>query len=92
MERLQQLKNNLTKDFKKTKLEFEDEGRIGIIYLNAPKELNALSTTMRNEIGEIVLALDKDPKVKVILFMSLVERAFCAGADVTEFPSLTYES
>jgi len=47
---------------------------------------------MMREIGEIVNALDDDPKVKVILFMSLVEKAFCAGADITEFTSLTYES
>jgi enoyl-CoA hydratase/carnithine racemase len=92
MDRLQQLKNEITKGLKKIKLEFEDEGRIAVIYLNAPKELNALSSTMRSEICGLVLVLDKDPTVKVILFMSCVDRAFCAGADVTEFPSLTYES
>jgi len=46
---------------------------------------------MRHEIMQLVLALDKDPKVKVILFMSSVDKAFCAGADVTGFSTTTME-
>lgn len=36
-------------------------------------------------------SLDKDPKVKAIVMLSKVDKAFCAGADITEFTALTYE-
>ncbi|KRX06099.1 hypothetical protein PPERSA_09711 [Pseudocohnilembus persalinus] len=91
-ERLQKLQQELSQDQQKTELEFTDEGRVGIIYLNAPKELNALSDQMRKELSQKINALSQNPIVKVIVLLSKVEKAFCAGANIKEFGGFTYQN
>jgi enoyl-CoA hydratase/carnithine racemase len=44
------------------------------------------------ELGTALNELDKEEKVKVILIASKVDKAFCAGANITEFTKLTFES
>ncbi|KRX06100.1 hypothetical protein PPERSA_09712 [Pseudocohnilembus persalinus] len=90
-DRLQKLQQELSQNQQKTELEFADEGRIGIIYLNSPKELNALSDQMRYEISTKINALSQNDQVKVIVILSKCEKAFCAGANIKEFSDLTYE-
>src|SRR6478609_2834619 len=58
------------------------EGAAGILRLNRPKALNALTLEMTRE---IVTALDKfeaDPSVAVIILEGAGERGLCAGGDI----------
>lgn len=61
----------------------KDDG-IGIIRLNRPKVLNALSRRMFREIDEAVSDMEADADVKAVIFTGTGERAFSAGADIHE--------
>lgn len=58
------------------------EGNAGIITLNRPKALNALSLSMIREITRLLIEWKDDPKVRTIIIQSANEKAFCAGGDV----------
>ncbi|NOZ70903.1 MAG: enoyl-CoA hydratase [Chloroflexi bacterium] len=57
-----------------------DDG-VGLIQLNRPRALNALSPDLMAELGEALLTFDADPEVGCIV-ISGDERAFAAGADI----------
>lgn len=57
-----------------------DDG-VGLIQLNRPRALNALSPDLMAELGESLLTFDADPEVGCIV-ISGNERAFAAGADI----------
>lgn len=67
------------------KVETKVEDKIGYIYLNSPSDFNALSQTMRSAISEAVRSHEASNDVKVILMLSKVPKAFCAGANIKEF-------
>ena len=58
------------------------EGAMGVITLNRPKALNALSAAMIATIYETLGAWRDDDGVAAVLFEGNGERAFCAGGDV----------
>lgn len=58
---------------------------MGIIYLNSPKDLNSLDNLMMAEIGTALAYLNSRPNIKVIVLLSKVAKAFCAGANIKEF-------
>lgn len=60
-----------------------DDG-IGHVRINRPEKLNALTLEMYRELGEVMLRARDDESVRVILLSGTGERAFCAGADLTE--------
>ena len=63
---------------------------IARITLNRPKTLNAYNMEMRDELYQVLEAVKEDDEVGVVVFQGR-GRAFCAGADLTEFgtsPSL----
>lgn len=62
----------------------EVRGDAGLITLNRPEKMNAISNAMAVEIGEAVEELDADPDVGSIVLTG-AGRAFCAGADVSRF-------
>ena len=45
--------------------EIVDDGRVGIITINRPEVLNALSTQVIDELADVLQEFDADPKVKV---------------------------
>jgi enoyl-CoA hydratase/carnithine racemase len=55
------------------------------ITLNRPKALNAYNIQMRDELFETLSAANDDPEVQVIILKAAGEKAFCAGADLSEF-------
>ncbi len=55
--------------------------RVGLIRLNRPKALNALSPDLMVELGQALTAFDADPAVGCIVITGS-ERAFAAGADI----------
>ncbi len=64
---------------------YEKQDGIAYITLNRPKALNAYSIRMRDELYEVLGAIRDDPEVQVIILKGAGEKAFCAGADLTEF-------
>jgi enoyl-CoA hydratase/carnithine racemase len=64
----------------------ERRGPVGWLINNRPEQLNAMSSTMREELGQAWLELDADPEVRVIVHTG-EGRAFQTGVDVTEIAS-----
>ncbi len=67
------------------------EPPLGWIYLNRPDKLNAINETMIEELRHVVEEMERDSDVKVII-ISGVGKAFCAGADISYFKTLTPET
>jgi enoyl-CoA hydratase len=66
----------------------EREGRVGIVLMNRPKQLNALSGELMGAVVEALQELDADPAVRAIV-LGGGERAFAAGADIAELAAGT---
>ncbi len=64
---------------------YDKQDGTGYITLNRPQFLNAYNIQMRDELYQVLGAIRDDPEVKVAIFSGAGERAFCAGADLTEF-------
>ena len=64
---------------------YEKNEHIGYLTLNRPKALNAYNIRMRDELYEVLGAVRDDPEVRVVILKGAGEKAFCAGADLTEF-------
>lgn len=64
---------------------YEKKDNLAYVILNRPQALNAYNIKMRDELYEVLGALRDDPEVRVGIFRGAGERAFCAGADLTEF-------
>lgn len=60
------------------------KNKIGIIYLDRPKAINALNCQMIEEIDSALRDFEKNPEVRAILFDSKVQRGFSAGGDLKE--------
>jgi enoyl-CoA hydratase len=67
----------------------ETKGRVGIVRLNRPAALNALSTALMAEVRKAVTAFDADPAIGCIL-MTGSDKAFAAGADIKEMSGKSY--
>ncbi len=61
---------------------FERRGSIGLVTLNRPKALNALTLGMIRLFDPQLRAWIADPEVKAIVVQGAGEKAFCAGGDV----------
>jgi enoyl-CoA hydratase len=57
------------------------KGRVGVITLDRPKQLNALSPTLMAELGNALAALDADEGIGAIVVAGS-EKTFAAGADI----------
>lgn len=61
---------------------------VGTITLNRPDELNTFNSLLASELAAALLAMDADPKVRVIIVKG-AGKAFCAGIDVNELADKT---
>ncbi len=59
-------------------------GDIGVITLNRPKALNALTQTMCIAIYEALRDWQNDPAIKAVVVKGEGEKAFCAGGDIRQ--------
>jgi enoyl-CoA hydratase len=64
------------------------EGMVGVITLNRPQALNALSTKMVSELMAALDAFAKDDGVRCVVIAGN-DRAFSAGADIKEMADMT---
>ncbi|MEU9078551.1 enoyl-CoA hydratase [Kitasatospora sp. NPDC048538] len=67
----------------------ERRGRVGVITLDRPKALNALNTTLMNEVVAAAEEFDRDREVGALVVTGS-EKAFAAGADIKEMQSLDF--
>ena len=56
--------------------------RTGVIRLNRPRQMNALSDQLMDELGDALLAFDRDDGIAAIVLTGN-EKAFAAGADIS---------
>jgi len=64
-------------------------GRVGIVTLNRPKQLNALDDALMDALGEALLVLDGDDGIGVLVVTG-GPKAFAAGADIAAMADWTY--
>ncbi len=67
------------------------EGGAGVIRLNRPKAINALTQDMVEGIAAALADFVADPAVHLVLFEGEGDRGFCAGGDVRAMRSLVLE-
>jgi len=63
-------------------------GAVGILRLNRPRALNALSTSLLKELHKSLASLDSDDDIGAIVITGS-DKIFCAGADIKELKNLT---
>jgi len=67
----------------------EQKGRVGVVTLNRPKQLNALNAKLMQELAQALYAYDADPSIGAILITGN-EKAFAAGADIAAMKDFSY--
>ena len=67
----------------------EQENGLSIITINRPTKLNALNKATILELHEAFKSQDADSSVKVIVVTGTGEKAFVAGADISEFANFS---
>ena len=65
----------------------ERRGDVVWLTLNRPQRLNAIHLAMRDQLWAQLALLRDDPTVRVAVLQGAGDRAFSAGADITEFGS-----
>jgi len=66
----------------------ETAGRVGLVHLHRPKNLNALNAQLSRELLDALRSFDRDEAIGVMIVTGS-ERAFAAGADIEEMARKT---
>lgn len=64
---------------------YEKSENVAYITLNRPQVLNVYNVQMRDELYQILCAIKDDDEVKVTILKGAGNKAFCAGADLSDF-------
>ena len=67
------------------------ENNIATITINRPSKLNALNVNTIQELHEGFKSLDENPEIRAIIVTGSGEKAFVAGADISEFAHFSVE-
>ncbi|MCP5419567.1 MAG: enoyl-CoA hydratase [Gammaproteobacteria bacterium] len=67
----------------------ETHGAVGLVRLNRPKALNALSNGLVQDLGKALDAFEADDAIGCVVLTGS-DRAFAAGADITEMKDAGY--
>ncbi len=65
----------------------EEDGAVAIVTLDHPP-VNALSSQLVEELEEEYDRLDRSDEIRALIFRGAGEKAFVAGADISEFPAM----
>lgn len=71
-------------------INLETQGAVAVLTINRPKALNALNSSVLEELDAAVSSIDLDA-VRCLVITGAGERSFVAGADIGEMSSLTKE-
>lgn len=69
----------------------EKQDNIAVITINRPTKLNALNKATIQELHDCFKTLNEDKSVKAIIITGSGEKAFVAGADISEFANFSVE-
>jgi len=69
----------------------EKKGGVLKVTVNRPGKLNSMTGEMLEMIGEAMDDAAKDRSIRCVLFTGAGDRAFCSGADISQFPRLDVE-
>lgn len=64
---------------------FEKHGKIALLTLDEPGKLNALSDEIQQGIVEGIAKIDADDEIRAGILTGKGDKAFCAGADISNF-------
>jgi enoyl-CoA hydratase len=64
---------------------YQSRDKIAVLTLNRPEKLNALSYGLIDELMVALDTIEADPGIHAVILTGAGERAFSAGADITEF-------
>ena len=70
-------------DYQQIKTDIDDNGLM-VITLNRPDAMNAFTARMMHEVVDALDYADSHDEVRAVIFTGQGERAFCAGADLSE--------
>ena len=65
------------------------EGGVGVVTLNRPAKLNALSYALASELDEVVTVFEEDDDIRCVVITGAGEKAFSAGADIHEMAGIS---
>jgi enoyl-CoA hydratase len=69
-------------------LAVERDGAVAIITVSRPTSLNALNQIVLNELESVLHDLERGPEVRALILTGAGDRAFVAGADISELAKL----
>jgi len=69
-------------------IEYSSQEGIGYITISRPQKLNALNFRTMTELMEVLSLAASDPQVKTVIITGAGDKAFVAGADISEFGEL----
>ncbi|TME02129.1 MAG: enoyl-CoA hydratase/isomerase family protein, partial [Chloroflexi bacterium] len=62
----------------------ERNGDVGVVTIDRPAKLNAMTVAMDREMNAITYEVNNDDAIHAVLLTGAGERAFCAGSDITD--------
>ena len=70
-------------------LKISNNGSVSTVTINRPDKLNALNMEVIDQLSQCITQLDKDPSVRCIILTGEGQKAFVAGADISEFANFS---
>lgn len=64
---------------------YEKHGVVAYVTLNRPRVMNVYNIQMRDDLYQVLQSVRDDHEVRGVIITGAGDRAFCAGADLTEF-------
>lgn len=63
---------------------YEKKENIGILTINRPQKMNALTNELMSELKQLLEEIEKDQELRVLIVTGSGDKAFVAGADIKE--------
>ena len=67
------------------RIRYEVEGAVARLIIDQPQRMNSMALTMWESLPDLLARAEQDPKIVCISLEGEGERAFCAGADISQF-------
>jgi len=63
---------------------YEKKENIGLLTINRPEKMNAISQELTGELSQLLDEIENDEKLRVLVITGAGDKAFVAGADINE--------